>query len=149
VGFDTFSGYPDPGVGDGIIERGMYDVGEGYVDHLRQLLDYHQLENVSGHIKKYELVEGDASETVITYLGRHPETVIALAYFDMALYEPTRDCLRAVLPHLISGSILAFDELNSGEFPGETVAVREILDLTKHDVRRSRFLPDRTMVKIR
>ncbi len=53
----------------------------------------------------------------------NPQTIIALAYFDLALYEPTRKCLEAIRPHLVRGSILAMDELNSRDFPGETVEV--------------------------
>ena len=78
------------------------------------------------------------------HLDDHPETVIALAYFDMQLYEPTRACLEAIRPYVLRGSVLAMDELNASEFPGETVAFREILGLDRYAMRRSKFLPDRT-----
>ena len=69
-------------------------------------------------------------------MEKHPETIIALAYFDFDLYTPTRDCLKAILPHLTKGSVLAFDELNMPEFPGETLAVKEVLGLSRYAIRR-------------
>jgi hypothetical protein len=62
--------------------------------------------------------------------------VIALAYFDFDLYKPTRDCLEAIQPYLTKGSVLAFDELNTPEFPGETIAVREVFGLSRYAIRR-------------
>ena len=64
----------------------------------------------------------------------------------MALYEPTKKCLEAIKPHLVRGSILAMDELNSDEFPGETIALREVFGLDKYKIVRSRFLPDRSYI---
>lgn len=148
IGFDTFEGYPQPATQDGAHElaaQGQYTVGGGqYLDHLRGVLDYHEVENVLSQVVKYELVQGDATQTVPDYLRDNPHTVISLAYFDMQLYEPTKAALEAIRPHLVRGSVIAMDELNCGEFPGETVAVREVLGLDRYTVRRSTYLPDRT-----
>jgi hypothetical protein len=151
IGFDTFSGYPESRPEDGtdeLVHTGAYSVGSGYLEHLNGLLEYHEAENPMADIRKYELVEGDATETIGTYLDAHPETVIALGYFDMQLYEPTKACLEAIRPYLARGAVLAMDELNTAEFPGETVAFREALGLDRYPMRRSRFLPDRTYVII-
>lgn len=151
VGFDTFTGYPGIGAKDrasDIISKGVYKVGAGYENYLDQVLDYHEQENVMSHIKKHELVKGDATKTVPEYLKRHPETLVAMAYFDMALYEPTIKCLKAVLPRLVKGSLLVFDELCHPDYPGETSAVLETLDLKAWEIRRSAILPDRTFVVV-
>ena len=95
-------------------------------------------------VKKYEICKGDARTKLKKYLEDHPETIISLAYFDMQLYEPTRDCLKLILPHLTRGSVIAMDELNSCEFPGETVAFQEVIGLDHYKLQRSLFLPDRT-----
>jgi hypothetical protein len=58
-------------------------------------------------------------------------------HFDFDIYEPTYECLKAILPHLSKGSIIAFDELNCPAFPGETVAVKKLLDLNKLEIKRS------------
>ena len=149
VGFDTFDGYPEASSEDGddpLVHRGAYSVGSGHPDHLDKVLDCHERENPMAHIRKHELVAGDATQTIGRYLSDHPETIIALAYFDMQLYEPTKACLEAIRPYLTRGSVLAMDELNAAEFPGETVAFREVLGLDRYTMRRSLFLPDRTYV---
>ena len=54
------------------------------------------------------------------------QTLISLAYFDMDIYKPTKLCLKAIKPHLTKGSIIGFDEPNSKDFPGETIAIKEV-----------------------
>jgi hypothetical protein len=151
VGFDTFQGYPAVTEKDGTSSYaavGGYTVTQGYEDYLRQLLNAHEADNVMSHVTKYELIKGDVVETIDKYLNDNPQTVIALAYFDLALYEPTKRCLEAIRPYLVRGSVLAMDELNSAEFPGETVAVREVLGMNKYRIIRSQFLPDRSYIVI-
>ena len=147
VGFDTLKGYPSIAPIDGTSAHakvGGYTVTENYEAYLRRMLDAHEADNVMSHIKKYDLVKGDVVETIDQYLTDNPETIIALAYFDLALYEPTKKCLEAIRPHLMRGSIIAMDELCSRDFPGETIALKEVFGLNKCEIRRSRFLPDRS-----
>jgi hypothetical protein len=144
VGFDTFSGFPSVHEKDGndpIIMENAFSVTEGYEDYLDTVLKYHQQESPIPHMKKYELVKGDASKTIHEYLKNNPETIIAFAYFDFDIYEPTYECLKAILPHLTKGSILAFDELNCPAFPGETLAVKELLGLNNLEIQRSPLTP--------
>jgi hypothetical protein len=151
VGFDTFTGYSSIGPEDGgcdLVAEGQYSTTQDYDEYLAEVLDYHQRENVMGHVKKYEIVKGDATQTIDDYLQAHPETIIALAYFDMQLYEPTKKCLTAIRPHLTRGSVIAMDELNSSEFPGETIAFKEVLGLDRYRLTRSQFLPDRTLLTV-
>jgi hypothetical protein len=151
VGFDTLKGYPSIASKDGssnYAQVGGYTVSEGYEEYLGQMLDAHEADNVMSHIKKYDLVKGDVVETIDGYLADNPETIIALAYFDLALYEPTKKCLEAIRPHLMRGSVIAMDELNSRDFPGETVAVKEVLGLDRYEIVRSEFLPDRSYIII-
>ncbi len=144
IGFDTFEGFPSIHELDGgspIASVGAYAVTRGYERYLEAILDYHERESPIAHMRKYELVKGDVTSTLPQYLERTPQTIIALAYFDLDLYEPTRDCLTVIAPHLTKGSVLAFDELNHPDFPGETAAVREVLGLDRYRLRRSRFSP--------
>lgn len=137
VGFDTFSGFPDVRPEDGAMVRpGDYGVSAGWKARLERLLDLHEQNAPIPHKRKYELVEGDAVTTLPQYLERNPETVVALAYFDFDLYAPTKACLEALQPHLTRGSVLAFDEMNCPELPGETLAVREVLGLSRYALRR-------------
>ena len=147
VGFDTFIGYPQIDPEDGmndIAGVGGYSVGEDYKKHLTDLLDYHELENNLPHIKKYEIVKGDVNTTIDFYFAEHPETIVALAYFDLQLYKPTKKCLEAIKPHVIKGTVIAMDELNCFEFPGETIAFKEVWGLDQHQIVRSQYLPDRS-----
>jgi hypothetical protein len=151
VGFDTLKGYPSIAPKDGssaYAKVGGYTVTEDYENYLRQMLDAHEADNVMAHIRKYDLVKGDVLETVDGYFTDNPETIVALAYFDLALYEPTKKCLQAIRPHLMRGSVIAMDELNSRDFPGETIALKEVIGIDKCEIVRSRFLPDRSYLII-
>lgn len=142
VGFDTFSGFPGIARQDGasdLMAVGNISVTPGYVEYLRRALGCHEQLNPLAHIQKFEVVEGDAVTTVPDYLKGHPETIVALAYFDFDLYEPTRRCLEAIRDRLVPGSVLGFDELNDHDSPGETLAVMETLGLNRVALRRFRY----------
>jgi hypothetical protein len=142
VGLDTFTGFPSRSKEDGDSDaaaEGNYAVTKDYDSYLKSVLEYHERESPISHIKKFELVVGDASVEFDRYLGRHPETIIALAYFDFDLYEPTKKCLEAIRPCLTRGSIIAFDELNCKDFPGETSAFKEVFGLNNYRLSRSRY----------
>ncbi len=137
IGFDTFSGFPSVSSEDGeTVAPGDYSVTEGYENELSGILNFHEQNSPIPHKKKHALVKGDATLSLPAYLKDHPETIIALAYFDFDIYAPTKTCLEAILPHLTKGSVLAFDELNCPEFPGETLALKEVLGLSKYAIRR-------------
>lgn len=137
VGFDTFSGFPSISEEDGAaVAAGDYAVSENWKDELEAILNFHETNAPIAQKKKFELVQGDATQTLPAYLQRQPETIVALAYFDFDIYQPTKACLEALLPHITRGTILAFDELNCPEFPGETLAVREVLGLSRYALRR-------------
>ena len=88
------------------------------------------------HVKKFDIVQGDASVTVERYLKDHPETIVALAFFDFDIYAPTRKVLEDIRPRLTKGSVVAFDELNDPDAPGETLAVMETLGLPNIRLRK-------------
>lgn len=142
VGFDTFEGFPFVAEEDGSgVRIGDYAVSNNWKTQLEDILDFHEKNSPIPHKPKFELIQGDASETLPNYLKQHPETVIALAYFDFDIYTPTKACLEAILPHITKGSVIAFDELNCPEFPGETIAVREVLGLSRYALRRDASNP--------
>lgn len=130
VGFDTFTGFPDISPVDEVSPSavvGRFRTADSYADHLREVLAAHEMGEALGHIRRSLVVQGDVRETVPRYLDENPETIIALAYFDMDLYAPTRDILETIRPYLTRGSVIAFDELAHPKWPGETVAFREAL----------------------
>ena len=142
IGFDTFEGFANIDEKDGnheIIKEGGFSVTKGYEYYLDEVLQYHEKECPLSHIKKNTLVKGDASLKLKEYLDQHPETIIAFAYFDFDVYEPTKQCLELIKPYITKGTIIGFDELNDPQFPGETVALREVLGLENIAVKRSPY----------
>ena len=77
-------------------------------------------------------MKGDASKTAEQDIADAPEAIIALAYFNMDIYQPTAKVLEAIKSRLCRGSIIGFDELNCLHFPGETTALKEVLGLDKY-----------------
>jgi hypothetical protein len=142
--FDTFAGLAGTEVKDGtdsLARDGAYSTTAGYDLHLDAVLDYHESESPISHIRKHEIVKGDAAVAVPRYLQEHPETIIAMAYFDFDIYQPTLACLAAIKPHLAKSSILVFDQLNCPGYPGETIALKEVFGLGAVSLVRSPITP--------
>ncbi|WP_420010930.1 class I SAM-dependent methyltransferase [Tateyamaria sp.] len=142
-GFDTFSGFVDEAPEDlntGYAVPGAVATTEGYEDHLQQLMRANELTKPLSHKVKYDIIKGDARETVPAFLAKRPQTIISLAYLDMDLYDPTKVVLEEIAPFLTKGSIVVLDELNDEAFPGETLAVRDVLGLRNIALRRVPYL---------
>jgi hypothetical protein len=151
IGFDTFQGYPkisDKDRGSETIKIGGYKVADNYYEYLEELIDYHEKNNVLAAIKKHELVEGDVSKSAPDWFTKNDDVIVALAYFDMALYEPTKAALEAIKPSLVPGSVVMLDELNNKDYPGETRAFKEAFKGMKYRVQKSQFMTDRTFIII-
>jgi len=136
-GFDTFEGFAsvDPKDG-GLAKAGDYKSLPGYEQVLDEILGIHELYSPISHIKKFELIKGDASLTIDKWMSDNPHAIVSMAIFDMDVYKPTKDVLERIIPRLTRGSLLVFDELNCQHFPGETAAVQEVLGLNKLALRR-------------
>ena len=139
IGFDTFAGFPKILPVDGkspLMKKGNLAVSKDYVNYLTEILEYHEKTAPLSHIKKYEIIAGDAKVEIKRYFKKNPYTIVALAYFDFDLYEPTKKCLLEIKPRLVKGSILAFDELNDHDSPGETLALQEVFGLNNIKLKR-------------
>lgn len=141
-GFDTFEGFPSIHEKDG----NLYRAGDMYSQDNHE----HVLENILSlietfpplsHLKKFELVKGDASITIDKWLDENPHAIISLAIFDMDLYAPTKSVLEKIRPRLVKGSVIAFDEVNCKSIPGETRALDEAIGLNSLRLKRSTFHP--------
>lgn len=136
VGFDTFEGFISVGQKDSKKnKKGDFSVTKGYDAYLDEIMFCHEILSPISHIKKYELIKGDATIKIHEYLKNNPETIIALAYFDMNIYGPTKKCLEAIKDHMTKGGIIVFDQLNYHDHPGETIAFKEVFG-NKYQVRR-------------
>lgn len=135
VGFDTFEGFPD------VSERDGSDWREGDLRGepramLELSIEKFNAERHLSHIPLIELVEGDFLRTGPAYVERNPHFLVSLLYLDFDLYEPTKAALECFLPRMPKGALVCFDELNCESFPGETEAMLEAFDLTRHSIRR-------------
>jgi hypothetical protein len=134
VTFDTFEGFvgvdEERDAGDSRRwETGDYGVPQDYKAHLAEVLAIHESFSPIPQLTKHEICAGDVRETLPRFLERHPETLVALAYFDMDIYAPTKEALRLIKGRVQRGTVLVFDELCDQAFPGETMAVLEELDV--------------------
>jgi Macrocin-O-methyltransferase (TylF) len=138
VAFDTFAGFPsvDEGRDGRVFKPGDLRSPEGYEVYLDRLLSALEMQSPIAHLKKYELVKGDIDVTLDQYFQANPETIVAFAYIDVDLYKPTRKCLEGILPRMTKGGIIAFDEVNYPDCPGETLAFLEVLG-SKYQLRRT------------
>jgi hypothetical protein len=129
TGFDTFGGFPSVTNEDNLsnYKSKKGDLRGDTLDALKQSVLKHNLERNLGHIEKVELIKGDFMETGGGWLSSNPHVLISLLYLDFDLYEPTMEALKLFIPRMHGGSIIAFDELNCGNFPGETLAYLETL----------------------
>ena len=143
VGFDTFTGFPSVTKSDnlecGFMHEGGLSCGENYKEYLDKIMYFQEQDNPVSHIKKYEIIKGDAIIEIHKYLKRVPETIVALAYFDFDIYKPTLDCLNAIKPRLTKGSVIVFDELNDEVSPGETIALQEVFGVNNIRLQRFRY----------
>ena len=144
IGFDTFSGFPSISKHENkgnkkLAKLGGFATTKNYDKYLENILDYQSTESPASHVKRHKLIKGDASKTIKKYLKSNQQTLISLAYFDMDIYKPTKDCLKAIKPYLIKGSVIGFDEPNSKDFPGETIAIKEIFGEVKFKLYQSKF----------
>lgn len=142
IGFDTFSGFPDIHENDlqaGASEHshvGAFTTHNSIVEEIKSLVEIHDRNRPLGHIPKIEIVAGDACETIPKFLNDNPHLLISLLYLDFDIYEPTKVALENLYSRVVKGGIVAFDELNCTEWKGETIALREFLDLSQVALKR-------------
>jgi len=151
IGFDTFSGYASATEGErqsAVIGGEGYKLPVDYPDYLRAVLAYHESNSTIPHLKRCEVIRGDATETVPKFFVDHPGDVVALAYFDLAVYKPTRVCLEAILPHTVPGSVFLMDELNFRNYDGASIAFKEVFAGRRYSIKKSRYMTDRSIVTL-
>jgi Macrocin-O-methyltransferase (TylF) len=140
IGFDTFAGFPDMAGEDAGAEAAEAHAGGLAIDSHAEITRAAELFDANrpvGHIPKVELVRGDATETIPRYVEENPHLLISLLYLDFDIHAPTVTALEHFLPRMVKGSVLAFDELNLRDWPGETVALLESLDVRRLALERS------------
>ena len=143
IGFDTFEGFPSISDKDARGTDGsLIKVGElqgSTYESVTEAISIYDENRPLSHIPKVELVKGDIAKTAPAYLADNPHLVVALLYLDVDLHEPTKVMLETFLPRMPKGALIVFDELNAKMFPGETVAIDEVLGIGNLAIKRFPF----------
>ena len=96
IGFDTFEGFVEVDKKDNDNNLGDYSVPKNYMEILDEILSKQEKFSPLEHLKKYELIKGDVSKTLKSYLENNPHTIFALCYFDLDVYKPTKNVLNMI-----------------------------------------------------
>ena len=137
IGFDTFSGIPSLAKFDKNKKKSKkatfkekFDIMRDIQSCIKEYDDNRFINNIS----KIELIKGDAKKTIPKYVKKNRHLLISLLYFDFVVYQPTKVALKYFLPRMSKGSIIAFNELNNEDWPGETTALLEKLNVKKFKI---------------
>ena len=142
-GFDTFDGFPSLASQDTNqhTQTHVGDLRASSYDELLRLIELHNQDRFLGHIEKVSLIKGDITKTAPAFLNEHPHLLVSLLFIDCDLYEPTKVALETFLPRMPKGAVLAFDELDNPQWPGETLAMLEAARGHYFELRRIEWDP--------
>jgi len=142
-GFDSFGGFVSVSDRDRPERTGaaVGDLAADSFDELNELIEIYDTDRFLGHLPKARLIRGDVTQTIPEFVEANQHLVVSLLFLDLDLYEPTRVALRALLPRMPKGAVLAFDELDNPLWPGETSAVLDEVGLGRLALRRFDFDP--------
>ena len=151
IGFDTFSGFPkvseidlrNPNAKEGMFFE-EYDV---YSELLEVIKEFDENRFIN-QIPKVELIQGDACITIPKYIEENPHLIISLLFLDFDIYKPTTVALESFLHRMPKGAIIAFDEINNVDWPGETLALLEKLDLNLMKLECFEFEPNISFIQL-
>jgi len=140
LGFDSFEGFPGTSSSDPtILDKNIF--ADTDYEVLSEAIRVHDQNRALPHIPRCELVKGDAIQTIPQFKRDNPHLIIAMLYLDFDLYEPTKVAIDELLPLIPKGGIVAFDELNTKKWAGETVALKESLNLSEIELQKFYFDP--------
>lgn len=129
IGFDTFSGFPPLAAEDAKSESGLAFEGGMAVSleqEIRTLAALHDHNRPVGHVPRVEIVSGDANTTIPKFVDSNPHLLVSLLCLDFDLYQPTKTAIENFVPLMPRGAVIAFDEINCKDWPGESLAAREM-----------------------
>jgi len=144
IGFDTFSGFTSMSKQDAhstskLAKKGGLNTNS--FSDLEKSISLYDSNRFLNHIPKIELVKGDISKTMPLFLKKNPHTIVSLLYLDADVYKPTKTALKNIVPRMPKGAVIAFDELNTDLFVGETLAALDTIGINNIRVERFSFEP--------
>jgi hypothetical protein len=141
-GFDTFDGFPEVDSQDGNrVSQGDLGVPKDWQEKLNSILELHKRDSPLPHLVHVETIKVNVADTWIPFISSRPHLSIAMAYFDLDLYSPTKFLLEHVFDLIPKGGLVVFDQFSTRLFPGETTAIQETLKIKNIPLRRSPLSP--------
>lgn len=139
IGFDTFAGFTsiDDEQDPADINADMFADTDPKL--IQDMIDANDLVRPVNRIPRCEIVEGDIARTVPEFVKTRPDLVVAMLILDTDLYESTKVALETFLPLMPKGGLVVFDEVAYVNFPGETSALKEVVDLNTVELKRLPF----------
>jgi len=142
VGFDTFEGFPsvhEKDASSGAEHMKIGGLAHNSYGYLKKAIQLYDSNRHLSHLSKIELIKGDICETVPAFLSENPHLTISMLYLDVDLYEPTKVALETLVERMPRGAVIVFDELNHFDYPGETIALQEVLGIRSLALQRVPF----------
>lgn len=142
-GFDSFEGFPgvsfkDTNSVEMPVPGGL--CADSY-EELQEIIAEYDKDRFLGHIDKVHLIKGDVKNTIPKFISQNTHLVVSLLFLDFDLYDGTKIAVDSFLPHMPKGAIIAFDELDSPMYPGETRALMDSIGLNNVKLQRLAFDP--------
>ena len=143
-GFDNFEGFKNLLDVDGPDYEGLQKNEGGFSpkNYEQELLDMIEIFDDDGFVgwkKRIELIKGDVEKTIPEFVNKNPGLRISLLHFDIDMYSPTMTGLKYLLPLVVKGGVVLFDEYGVLEWSGESRAVEDYFKDNNLDIKIKKF----------
>lgn len=141
IGFDTFSGFR--GINKNKDAKNVRNEDFANVNYnlLKEIIKTNQKNDFIKHIPRVEIIKGDACKTIPKYLIKNKSLIIKLLYLDFDIFAPTIKALENFYKLVAKGGIIAFDELGTEKWVGETIAYKKFFKQKNLMLRKFEFEP--------
>ncbi len=136
---DTFEGFTgiDEARDPADISTSMFSDTDAAL--IEEMIALNDLVRPVNRIPRCEIVKGNIVKTAPDFAKTREDLVVAMLILDTDLYESTKVALATFLPLMPKGGLVVFDEVAYRNFPGETIALKEFLNLNEVELKRLPF----------
>jgi len=141
--FDTFSGIANSQAKqDKANNDSSYYVPKKYEKYLQNICDIQELYWPISN-RQIKIIKGNVLKTVPQFLKKNKNIFFSFVYFDLDVYKPTYQSLIKLEPYLNKGCVIAFDQFNHTDWPGESIAIKQFFKRTnkKFKIKYTKFKP--------
>lgn len=126
---------------------GYFSQTKKYVDFLKQVIKFHEDENIFSNIPKVDVYFDDPVRESKEILKSCKDLKVALVYFDRIFVENLSELFDAIKPYIDKDTIICPSTLNSYLPTGELDACREVFGRNL-EITKSKFIPDKAYIKV-